>query len=615
MEKITFRKVCEVFQQLEITDSRNEMTQYLADFLKTLDSRDAQIVSYLVQGRVAPFFVVAEFNFSEKSLISLLESLNKIKGRKFDIKKKRTELGDIGDTTEFLTNELGFKSAEMNLEDVYDGLWDIVKAAGNGSVERKKALVMNLLERTNPLEAKFLSRIICGELRLGLNSKTVLDAFSFVLNEDKSLREKLDRAYGVSADLGYICSLVMKVRDGGDQKLLDLEITPGVPVLSRLVERVGSFEEVIERFGGEFLVQPKFDGLRCQIHKFKKDNSRYKEEMEWERYMKKESLGGLFGAKTTEYEVRLFTRNLEDVTEMFPEIVEAAMEMNQDSFVLDSEVLGWNYKANTFLSYQETMQRRRKYGVGNLQEEIPVKAQTFDLLYLNGEDISEMDTSERVERLERNFADTHGGIEVCSTDMITNIEDLKKIFDFNVNNGLEGIIVKQLPGKYLPGVRNYEWIKLKKSMMKELVDTVDLVAVGYYHGSGKRSKLGVGAVLGALYNPDADVYEAICKVGTGFSDELLTNIGKEVEEEVLPRKPKNVDVVDILAPDIWIEPKVVFSVEADEITQNLKANTDIGGGLSLRFPRLIEWRRDKTSEEATTIEELKHLYAVQKSKK
>jgi len=615
MERITFKKVCEIFQMLEVTDSRNEMTAILADFLRTLDPRDAQLVSYLVQGRVAPFFVLAEFNFSEKSLISLLESLNKVKGRKFDIKKKRTELGDIGDTTEFLTNELGFKSAELSLSDVYDGLWSIVQAMGKGSVERKKTLVINLLEKTNSLEAKFLSRIICGELRLGLNSKTVLDALSYVLNGDKSLREKLDRAYGVSADLGYICNLVMKVRDGEDQNTLDLEITPGVPVLSRLVERVSSFEEVIERFGNEFLVQPKFDGLRCQIHKFKKANTRYKEEMQWEKYMRKEVSDGLFESKDATHEVRLFTRNLEDVTEMFPEIASAAMAIEHDSFVLDSEVLGWNYKANTFLSYQETMQRRRKYGVWSLQEEIPVKALAFDLLYINGEDISEIDTSERISKLEKCFRNTPAGISICQTKVVKDMEDLKKIFDSNIRSGLEGVIVKRLSGEYLPGVRNYEWIKLKKSMKKELVDTVDLVAVGYYHGSGKRSKLGVGAVLGALYNPDLDVYEAICKVGTGFSDELLTNIGKELEEDALSRKPKNVEVVDMLVPDVWVEPKVVFSVEADEITQNLKAKTDIGGGLSLRFPRLIEWRRDKTSEEATTIEELKHLYAVQKSKK
>ncbi len=615
MERVTFKKVCEIFQQLEVTDSRNDMTRILAEFLKTLDPKDAQIVVYLVQGRVAPFFVVSEFNFSEKSLISLLESLNRIKGRKFDIKKKRTELGDVGDTTEFLANELGFKSQEMLLRDVFDSLWNLVKTTGNGSVERKKALALSLLEKSSPLEAKFLSRIVCGELRLGLNSKTVLDVFSFVLNGDKSFREKLDRAYGVSADLGYICSLVMQVRDGSKEEILDLKITPGVPVLSRLVERVGSFDEVVERFGNEFLVQPKFDGLRCQIHKFKKEEGVYREEMEWERYVNKEGLGGLFGSKAKEHEVRLFTRNLEDVTEMFPEIVEAAMDMEQESFVLDSEVLGWNYKGNTFLSYQETMQRRRKYGVQGKQTDIPVKAQGFDLLYLNGEDLSEKDTFTRINTLRQELINTRGGIEVCKTTTITNIDDLKKIFDTNVEMGLEGIIVKQLSGKYLPGVRNYEWIKLKKSMMKELVDTVDLVAVGYYHGSGKRSKLGVGAVLGALYNPETDEYEAICKVGTGFSDELLASISKEVEEDVLFKKPKNVEVVDNLVPDVWIDPKIVFSVEADEITQNIKANIDIGGGLSLRFPRLIEWRRDKTSEEATTIEELKRLYMVQKGKK
>lgn len=615
MNRVTFKKVCEVFQQIEITDSRNDMTLILSDFLKGLDSKDAQIVSYLVQGRLAPFFVVSEFNFSEKSLISLFESLCKLKGRRFDMQKKRTELGDIGDTAEFLSNELGFVSEELSLEEVYNYLWEILKASGTGSVEKKKGLVLNLLEKMNPVEAKYLSRIICGELRLGLNSKTVLDVFSFVLNGDKSLREKLDRSYGVSADLGYICSLIMKVRDGDDAKILDLHITPGVPVLARLVERVGSFEEVIERFGNEFLVQPKFDGLRCQIHKFKKEESRYKEKMVWESFMEKPSLGGLFGSKVKEYEVRLFTRNLEDVTEMFPEIVEAARNMKAESFVLDSEVLGWNYKDNTFLSYQETMQRRRKYGVQGMQEDIPVKAQTFDLLYFEGEDISEIDTNIRIKRLEEEFSNTHGSIEVCKTTLIKGVDALKEIFDENVSHRLEGIIVKQLSGKYLPGVRNYEWIKLKKSMQKELVDTIDLVAVGFYNGSGRRSKLGVGAILGALYNPETDMYEAICKVGTGFGDDLLKSIGENFKEDIINRRPKNVIVNDLLVPDVWVDPKIVFSVEADEITQNIKADINIGGGLSLRFPRLVEWARDKTSEEATTIEELKHLYRVQKMHK
>lgn len=121
--------------------------------------------------------------------------------------------------------------------------------------------------------------------------------------------------------------------------------------------------------------------------------------------------------------------------------------------------------------------------------------------------------------------------------------------------------------------------------------------------------------MGALYNPESDIYEAICKVGTGFSDELLKSIGEGFKEDIVNKKPKNVEVNDILAPDVWVDPKIVFSVEADEITQNIKADLNIGGGLSLRFPRLVEWSRDKTSEEATTIEELKRLYIVQKEKK
>lgn len=616
MKRITFKQVCEVFQTIEVTDSRNDMTQILADFLRTLEPEDAEIVSYLVQGRVAPFFVVSEFNFSEKSLLSLLSSFSILKGRRFDIKKKRVELGDIGDTAEFLSNELMLQSKEETLEDVYDSLWRIVKSTGTGSALKKKSIVMDLLGRMNPLEAKYLSRIICGELRLGLNSKTVLDTYSFVLSQDKSLRKKLDRAYGVSADLGYICSLVMRIRDGGDSSILDLNITPGVPVLSRLVERVGSFEEVMDRFGEKFLVQPKFDGLRCQIHKYKKRESRYKEKMIWEDYMSSTSQEGLFGSPAQgEYEVRLFTRNLEDVTDMFPEIADTALRMSSESFVLDSEVLGWNYKDNTFLSYQETMQRRRKYGVKGKQEDIPVKAQTFDLLYFEERDLSEIDTQERIKMLETNFSNTHGSIEVCNTTVITDIENLRKIFNKNIKDRLEGIIVKDPKGPYNPGVRNYSWIKLKKSMKKDLIDTVDLVAVGLYNGSGKRSKLGVGAVLGALYNPDEDAYEAICKVGTGFSDELLKTISVQTQEDILSKKPKDVEVNDVLTPDIWIDPKIVFSVEADEITQNIRADINIGGGLSLRFPRLVEWGRDKTSEEATTIEELKHLYSVQKSHK
>lgn len=603
---VSFRKISEHFNTIENTSSRNDMSSVLSELLKELDAQESTILCYLVQGRVAPLFVKSEFNFSQKSFLKILEILCKER-----LDKKYIELGDIGNLAEYVSEQLAYKESELSLIGVYNSLWDIVKTQGTGSSEKKFDLIINLLNKMSPLESKFLARIICGELRLGFSSKSVLDSISIMLSGDKGLREQLDRAYGVSTDLGYICSLAKE----DASKLSELKITPGVPVLSRLVERVGSFEEVIERLGDSFIVQPKFDGLRCQIHKYKRDTFVKDNNRIWSKYINIEKQDGLFKNGMDEYEVKLFTRNLEDVTEMFPEIVESAINVKEESFVFDSEVLGWNYKGNNFLSYQETMQRRRKYGVKGKREDIPVKAFVFDIIYLNGNDLSEENTQERVGVLNKDFKQLSGGIEICLTKIISGQDELVNIFNNNVEKGLEGIIVKKLEGAYLPGVRNFEWIKLKKSMQKELVDTIDLVAIGYYSGFGKRGKIGIGAVLGALYNDKKDRFEGICKVGTGFSDEQLKNTLSQLKALSLKNKPKNVEVDNILKPDTWVEPKIVFSVESDEITRNIKANINIGSGLSLRFPRLIEWGRDKGPEEATTIEELEHLYSIRKHSK
>lgn len=606
---IDFREVCIVFQKIEEKSSRNEMTEILSALYSKLDMEDAQILSYLVLGRVAPSFISAEFNYSEKSFLNLLEKYLRLVGKKLHVEKKRVELGDIGDTVEYVSKELDFESSGKSLLEVYESLWSIVLTVGTGSTDRKNNIVFDMLKCFSPIEAKYFSRIVCGSLRFGINSKSLLDVFSHLVSDDKSLRNELDRAYGVCTDIGYICNCVMRKDCSVVTSLQNVSLQPGVPVLPRLVERVGSFDEVFDRFETPFLVQPKFDGLRCQIHKIDKnacDDSKIG--LVWKEFMQEKKEFGLFEKSESDVEIKLFTRNLEDVTEMFPEIVESAKQIKAKSFILDSEALGFNN--GKFLSFQETMQRRRKAGIESIQREIPMKAMTFDLLYLDGNDLTMVDTSKRIEKLAT--LNTGGSIEVCSTAEISNEEDLKKIFDKNVSAGYEGIIVKMKNGNYLPGYRNYEWIKLKKSMMSELVDTIDLVAVGYYHGSGRRAGLGVGAVLGALYNEEENRYEAICKVGTGFSDSLLSEINETFANESLPERPVDVVSSDNLNPDVWITPRIVFTVEADEISKRIGADEKIGGGLSLRFPRLVEWNRDKLPEEATSVKEFVEMKGMQK---
>ena len=609
-----FSELAKVFSAVENISSRNEMTEILSSFYRTLDKTEVQMVSYLVSGRVAPMFVKAEFNYSEKSLINLLQSLSKSRRENFNIQEEFSKSGDIGDLVAvFFRNTK--KSSSFSISEIYDLLWRIINTSGGGSVDRKNAVVSNALLKMSPEEGKYFVRIICGSLRLGVNTKTLLDVFSFCISGDKSLRDELDRAYGVSADIGSIASNCIGFSEKEARRKLSLvKVTPGIPILSRLVERVGSFEEVFERMGSPVLVQPKFDGLRCQIHKFSQKDQSEKVKTVWKGRLNEEKDSvSLFDMQERDIKVALFTRNLEDVTEMFPEIVEAAEKTEIESFVLDSEILGWNYKENTFLSYQETMQRRRKYSVGSKMENIPVQAMIFDILYQNGRDLTQMDTSKRIEKLNNEYGDTPNGIKLSDTVEIFNEEDLEKEFEKYVKKGLEGIIVKQGKGEYKAGFRNYEWIKMKKSMKKGLVDTIDMVIVGYFKGMGRRTELGLGAFLGAVFNEDEETFDVVCKVGTGLTDEMLKNLSSKLESEKILKKYKDVRVGKEFSPDVWVEPLNIVTVEADEITRNLNKSEDsIAAGLSLRFPRLIDIREDKNVEEITTVKELMEMFEIQK---
>ena len=611
-----FSELSKTFSKVEAISSRNEMTEVLAVFYKSLTKEEVQIVSYLTSGRVAPMFVKAEFNYSEKSLANLVQSAVKISGKEFNTQEEFSRTGDIGDLIYSFSENESFKSIGLKIEEVYDVFWEIINTNGTGSVERKTSLISNIFKKMSPEEAKFFSRIICGSLRLGVNARTLLDVFSFCVVGDKSLREDLDRAYGVSADIGYIASKSVGF-DAKEAKreLQMVNVIPGIPILARLVERVGSFEEVFERMGSPVLVQPKFDGLRCQIHKFPKEEQEKSLNVVWKgRLMEQNDEVGLFGAVKKDIKVALFTRNLEDITEMFPEIVEAAKSMKDDSFVLDSEVLGWNHEKDIFLSYQETMQRRRKYSVGKKMEDIPVQAMIFDILYQNGKDLTQIDTRERIEILEKEYNDTPRGIKLSTTEEVLNEEELEEAFKRYIDKGLEGIIVKQMKGEYRAGFRNYEWIKMKKSMEKGLVDTFDMVIVGYFKGMGRRTDLGLGAFLGAAYNEETGTFDAICKVGTGLTDEILKSLSKDLEKEKVESKPKEVRVGESLIPDVWVRPVYVVTVEADEITRNLSKSEDsIGSGLSLRFPRLIDIRDDKDVEDITTVDEIVKIFDIQKN--
>lgn len=643
-----FKDLCEKFEKLEKTMSRNEMAEIIANCILEYNLDDAVVFSYLLEGRIAPQFVPIEFNFSEKGLINSYKNDANIKG--VDFESLRKEKGDIGEVFYEVWKDkkkINFMTEfdeKLSIQDVYKYLWKIAKTEGNGAVAIKTLIFKEISEKLSAIEIKYLSKIIAGKLRLGVNIKTVLDAVSIIISGDKSAREKIDVFYGFNCDIASVIRVAkdLQAKEIDERKRIFNEMNfapiPGIPFFPKLVQRVLGFEEIFERMPNGFFIQPKYDGLRTQIHKYDKKSLEDEKELIWFDYFNdkllvgKENLnGGLFEQLEERKEenviVKIFSRNLEDITEMFPEIVADLKKEDANNFILDGEIVGiekeysvknpdfndgkiseekYKYK---FVPFQETMTRKRKYDIGNKVNDLPVKFFLFDILFFEGHNYSNKPIIERgklVSDIKNKLSSSK--IDFAETIFCNRPEELKKSFDFFTKYGLEGIIVKDPKSLYTPAVRNYDWIKLKKSMEKKLVDTLDLVVIGYYYGSGKRTNFGMGALLMAVYDQGKNVFVPFSKLGTGITDKQWGLIKQTLANLEIKNPSKSVDLDGVWErADVWIEPKIVAVVEADEISKSKIYNVGkdkLGYGLGLRFPRLVQFGRDKSPEDATSVQEL-----------
>ncbi len=611
-----FLKIAKLLEKIENTDSRLEMTDYIHDFIKNSDIDSAQIFSYFLEGRVAPLFIDAEFNFSEKSIINVLKDYVKLNGLDYRVEEKRDELGDIGLVVEDILQTMSDRiEVSLELDKVYSVLWEIVLEEGHGTVERKSKLLVELLDSVTSLEAKFIVKIVAGKLRIGVNVKTVLDALSILLVQDKSMRETLDKAYGFSSDIGYLIYYVKKGKD-----VNEIEPTPGIPFSPRLVQRVGNLEEGVERMledNDGFYVQPKFDGLRCQIHKGVDYGGEIFENRVWVNYFLKNCNHEVSLFENKSEDVKLFSRNLEDLTDMFPEIVQAVKDLSCDSCILDSEIVAVdkvevNEGEINYVEFQKVMTRRRKYGVSKQSNDVPVVSMIFDILELNADNVASCKIGERVELIRELLKSDNLYLRLSDTPLISKYSELEDLFNKYVNRGLEGLIIKREGTEYIPGVRDYDWIKLKKSIQSKVVDTLDLVVLGYYYGSGKQTKFGMGALLLGTYSRKLDKFIPISKLGTGVTDEQWKSISQRLKElDQFESRPGSILKGEYQEPDIWLDPEVVVEVEADEITRS--SNYDPGKeyldfGLSLRFPRLKIFDRSKAVRSITTVKEIVDMW-------
>ena len=577
-----FTVLAESFNKMESTRKRLELTQFLVELFESAPQDVISKIVYLLQGKIRPDFEGIEVGVAEKLAIKAISKSSGIPIK--NIEEKYRKEGDLGYAASIILEQktqTTFLVEDITVERVYETFFKIAKLEGTRSQDMKMKYISSLLNDANPIEAKFILKILLGTLRLGIAENTVMDALAIAFSGSKDNKKKIEHAYNVSSDLGKVAETIAK---RGLNGIEEFEIILFNPIRPMLADRVKNEEDAIEKIGNSFAAEYKLDGERVQLH--------------------------IEGDKVT-----LFSRSLENISNYYPDIIEKIPKTIQaENIILEAEAVAINENTGEFLPFQELMHRRRKYKIEKAVIQYPITVNFFDILFCNGKSCLELDYKDRREKLEKMVKENEFAKHIPMT-IVKNKNEIEDFFENSINSGSEGLMLKMIDKPYKAGSRGSHWLKLKREYQNELGDSLDLVVIGGFFGKGRRTG-NYGTLLLATYDEDDDEFTSICKVGTGFSDESLDQLYQILYPKVTIKK--NPRISSEMEADVWFEPELVIEVVASEITlspihQAAKDKIKKEAGLALRFPKFTgKIRIEKTSEDASTNEEVIALYKGQK---
>ena len=576
-----FSIVAEIFEKMENTTKRIELTNILVELLKKTPKKIIPNAVYLLQGIIRPNFEGVELGIAEKLAIRAISKSSGLSIKK--IEDDYRKVGDLGLTASNilkLKTQTTFTAEKITLERVYETLFKIAKLEGKGSQDLKMKHISSLLNDATPLEAKFVLKILLGTLRLGVAENTVMDALAIAFTGKKENKEQIENAYNVSSDLGKVSQMVATNGIDGIKKF---KISLFSPIRPMLADRVKSEKEAIKKMPELFSAEYKLDGERVQIHK-------------------------------QANKIILFSRRLENITQYYPDIVEnIGKSLNVHEGVFEAEIVPINENTGEFLPFQELMHRRRKYKLEQAVSQYPITVNFFDVLYFDNKDCLNLEYSERRKILEK-LVNEDNFSKLVPMLLVKNENEVGDFLENSINAGCEGLMLKTPSAPYRAGSRGSNWLKLKREYRNELGDSLDLIVIGAYFGRGRRTGL-YGTLLLGTYNPEKDNFPSICKVGTGFTDESLDQLYQILSNNVTLKK--NSRIISEMEADVWLEPELVLEIVASEITLSPihKTGLDLirkNSGFALRFPKFTgKIRYEKAVEDASTVEEVLTLYKRQ----
>jgi DNA ligase-1 len=582
---VQFADLVADYQLLEATSKRLEMRKILVDLLRKVPPAELPSLVYLMQGELRPEFEGVELGIADSLAARAVALATHTTEKTVAESVRRT--GDLGTTVEELSPKTGGRldPKPLRVDEVYSEFTRIATSSGEGSQELKIRILVELLARATPPEAKYIVRFALGKLRLGVREMTIVDALAAGFTDgSKEARAEVEAAYNRSSDLGLVAEHVAR---HGLSGLREIKIEVGRPIRPMLAERALSLEDVLERMHGRCALEYKYDGLRVQAHI---------------------PATGL---------VKLFSRRLDEISMQFPELVkELPTAAHRRPAIVEGECVPVDPETDELRPFQEVSRRRgRKHDLARLQEEVPIRLFLFDVL-LDGPTVTvDEPFPARRKRLESLIKGTDR-VRLATQKIVDSVPEAQQFFDEAIAAGGEGVMAKSLAegSTYRAGARGFWWIKYKREYTHALADSIDGVVVGAFYGHGRRGGR-YGALLLAVYNSEKDRYESFCKVGSGFDDATLETLPAKLKPYEVKERPES--VVTGLVPDVWFRPSVVMEVRGAELTLSPIHRAGVGAirpdaGLALRFPRFTgRWRDDKDAENATTTKELLSLYKGQ----
>ncbi|MCK5624428.1 ATP-dependent DNA ligase [Candidatus Pacearchaeota archaeon] len=555
---MNYKKLAELYEEVSSTTKRLEKIDILSKFLKSLKKEDSNIL-YLIEGNIYPDYDERKTGISNQLAIKAISKATGTDSKK--VVQEWKTVGDIGKVAEKLTKQKKQSTLHSHIlttEKVLENLRKLPELVGKGTVNKKLALITELLTSASPTEALYLVRTLIGDLRIGVQESTIkygmLKAF---FKNNKEYEDKIQRAIDNSNDLAIVFQIARK---GKIKELEQIHLEVGKPIKAMLAQKAKDIEDAFKKLGKPMAIEYKYDGFRLLIHK-------------------------------ANNKISLFTRSLENVTKQFPEVEEYIKKfIKGDSFILDSEAVGYDKKTKNYTDFQKISQRiRRKYHIEKLQKDLPVEINVFDVLSYNGKSQIDVPFKKRRKLIEK-ILTNHPYKLISSKHKITSSKkEVEEFYKKALKDKQEGIMMKNLEAEYKPGRRVGHMLKLKPE-----TNELDLVITGGEWGAGKRAGWISSFILSCR---KGNKYLEIGKVGTGILEKETENSKITFGNLTKLLKPL---IIEEKGKSIKIKPKIVVTITY----QDLQKSPNYESKWALRFPRITLLREDKPLSEIATLDEI-----------